>query len=68
MAQSRGHTPHELTKRIQHPELGVLNLQCQILLDPDQSQALLVFTATPGTDSYDRLQLLRVIGTQRIHT
>lgn len=59
---------HERTKRVQHPELGILTLQCQVLLDPDQSQALLVFTATPGTDSYDRLQLLKVIGTQRIRT
>lgn len=58
--------PHEIAKRIQHPELGVLDLHCQLLLDPDQSQALLVFTATPGTESYDRLQLLAVIGTQRI--
>jgi hypothetical protein len=46
----------------------VLDLECQILLDPDQSQALLVFTATPGSESYERLQLLRVIGTQRMHT
>ncbi len=61
-------TAHERTKRIQHPELGVLELECQILLDPDQSQALMVFTATPGSESYERLQLLRVIGTQRMHT
>jgi hypothetical protein len=32
-------TMHLLTKRIKHPELGVLSLQEQILLDPDQSQA-----------------------------
>jgi transcriptional regulator with XRE-family HTH domain len=61
-------TTHARTKRIQHAELGVLELECQILLDPDQSQALLVFTATPGSESYERLQLLRVIGTQRMHT
>jgi hypothetical protein len=32
------------------------------LQDPDQSQSLLIFTATPGTDSYDKLALLSVLG------
>lgn len=49
-------------KRIQHPEVGILELHCQLLSDPEQSQALLVFTATPGSDSYQKLQLLSVIG------
>ncbi|MER5465700.1 helix-turn-helix transcriptional regulator [Streptomyces sp. NPDC002668] len=53
---------HPEFKRISHPELGVLELQCQTLLDPDQSQTLLVFTAVPGTESYEKLQLLSVIG------
>jgi transcriptional regulator with XRE-family HTH domain len=53
-------------KRIVHPELGVLQLHCQMLFDFDQSQALLVFTATPGSESYERLQLLSVIGEQRL--
>jgi hypothetical protein len=37
-----------------------------VLIDPDQSQALLVFTATPGSRDYERLQLLSVIGNQRL--
>jgi transcriptional regulator with XRE-family HTH domain len=53
-------------KRIQHPELGVLDLFCQTLVDPDQSQALLVFTASPGSESYEKLQLLSVVGDQRL--
>ncbi|MFD0744619.1 transcriptional regulator [Phytohabitans flavus] len=53
-------------KRFVHPELGVLELTCQALLDPDQSHTLLVFTAVPGSESYEKLQLLSVIGTQRI--
>ena len=44
----------------------MLELHCQVLLDPDQSQALLVFTAVPGSESYQKLQLLSVIGDQRI--
>lgn len=55
---------HETSKRIVHPELGVLELDCQMLLDPDQGQALLVFTAAPGSDAESKLDLLRVIGTQ----
>ncbi|GAA3044239.1 helix-turn-helix transcriptional regulator [Pseudonocardia yunnanensis] len=51
-------------KRFVHPELGALELNCQTLLDPQQSHALLVYTAVPGSESYDKLQLLSVIGTQ----
>jgi hypothetical protein len=37
-----------------------------MLFDLDQDQALLIFTATPGSDSYDKLQLLSVIGAQKL--
>jgi transcriptional regulator with XRE-family HTH domain len=53
-------------KRILHPELGLIELHCQTLVDPDQSQTLLVFTAVPGTESYEKLQLLSVIGDQHL--
>ena len=59
-------TMHLDRKRIAHPELGLLELHCQTLVDPDQSQTLLVFTAVPGTESYEKLQLLSVLGDQRI--
>ncbi|MFF5827556.1 helix-turn-helix transcriptional regulator [Streptomyces bacillaris] len=58
-----GIRPHEV-KRFIHPEVGVLELNCQRLLDPDQSHSLLVYTAVPGSESYDRLRLLSVIGAQ----
>ena len=35
-------------KRIVHPELGVIAVDCQILTPNDDSQRLLVFTAVPG--------------------
>ncbi|HEY9306252.1 MAG TPA: helix-turn-helix transcriptional regulator [Microbacterium sp.] len=57
---------HPREKRLQHPEVGVMDMQCQFLIDPEQGQTLLVLTATPGTESYDRLQLLSVIGTQQL--
>lgn len=54
------------SKRFIHPLVGDLDLHCQTLLDPDQEQGLLVFTADPGTESHQRLQLLGVLGTQRL--
>ncbi|CAL9336931.1 helix-turn-helix transcriptional regulator [Streptomyces sp. enrichment culture] len=54
-------------KRIQHPDLGLLELQCQVLFDADQAQALLVYTATPGTESHEKLQLLPVLGDRDAH-
>lgn len=42
-------------------------MHCQTLLDPDQSHRLLVYTAIPGSESHERLQLLSVIGAQTLH-
>jgi len=60
-AHEVGIRPHEV-KNFVHPELGALELTCQTLLDPNQSHSLLVYTATPGSESYEKLQLLSVIG------
>lgn len=54
----------DAVKRFRHPEVGLLELNCQSLLDPDQSHRLLVYTADPGSESYEKLQLLAVIGAQ----
>lgn len=56
-----GIRPRE-TKRYNHPEVGYLELHCQVLLDPDESHTLLVYTAAPGSESYEKLQLLSVVG------
>lgn len=53
-------------KRYAHPEVGALELTCQTLLDPEQSHLLLVYTAVPGSESYEKLRLLSVIGAQQI--
>ena len=55
---------HSKTKRIAHPEVGLLEIHCQTLYDVDQSQGLLVFTATPGSESAEKLRLLAVLGRQ----
>ncbi|WP_348789300.1 helix-turn-helix transcriptional regulator [Leifsonia sp. NPDC080035] len=58
--------PYCAPKRFIHPELGELDLYGQTLLDPDQSQSLMVFTAEPGSPSSEKLKLLSVIGAQRL--
>lgn len=49
-------------KRYQHPAVGLIELSCQILLDPEQSHSLLVYTAAPGSESHEKLALLSVLG------
>jgi transcriptional regulator with XRE-family HTH domain len=64
-AQEVGLRPTEL-KRFHHPAVGALELHCQTLLDPEQSHRLLVYTAIPGSESAEKLELLAVIGSQTI--
>ncbi len=52
-------------KTTPHPKIGEIEFDSQKLYTQNQAQALLVFTAPPGTESYDKLQLLSAIGTQR---
>ncbi|MDT0386019.1 helix-turn-helix transcriptional regulator [Streptomyces sp. DSM 41921] len=60
-----GIRPREV-KHFVHPEVGALELNCQRLIDPDQAHSLMVYTAVPGTESYEKLQVLSVIGTQTL--
>ncbi|MEV5610209.1 helix-turn-helix transcriptional regulator [Streptomyces sp. NPDC052225] len=61
---------HEVTvrrpspKRFLHPVVGVLDLDCEVLTGDGHSQQLVVHSARPGSDTYERLELLRVIGLQ----
>lgn len=59
-----GLRPRE-TKRFVHPELGALELSCQTLLDPEQAQSLLVYTAVPGSESHEKLALLTALAPRR---
>ncbi|GAV38485.1 helix-turn-helix transcriptional regulator [Streptomyces acidiscabies] len=53
--------PSCAAKRFRHPQLGALELHCQTLTDPDESQRLVVYTATPGTESHAGLQRLSLL-------
>ncbi|MBB5918067.1 transcriptional regulator with XRE-family HTH domain [Nocardia transvalensis] len=56
------------TKRIVHPALGVLDVNCLNLLSEDGRQRLLWFTPVPGTETVEKLELLSVLGTQDLTT
>lgn len=58
--------PRSLTKRIEHPRLGSLRLDCDTLHVPDDDQTVIVYSAAPGTHEADALALLRVLGTQEL--
>jgi transcriptional regulator with XRE-family HTH domain len=50
------------TKVFLHPQVGRLELECQVLTAESEAQILLVYTATPGSESAQRLRLLGVVG------
>lgn len=62
---------HEVARRFEdhktlvHPELGPIELDCQALFTEDQHQALVVLTAPPRSEGYDKLRLLGVLGHER---
>ncbi|BCL33081.1 helix-turn-helix transcriptional regulator [Streptomyces aurantiacus] len=53
-------------KRLHHPALGLIEVNCLNLFSEDGRQRLLWFTPAVGTDSADLLDLLAVIGTQAL--
>jgi hypothetical protein len=51
-------------KTFLHPQVGRMELDCETLFAQNDSQILLVYTPTPGTESAERLRLLDVVGSQ----
>ncbi|MEU9076829.1 helix-turn-helix transcriptional regulator [Kitasatospora sp. NPDC004745] len=51
-------------KRILHPVVGPLDLDCEALHDPHRDQWVILYTAAPGTPSHAALRLLKVVGSQ----
>jgi transcriptional regulator with XRE-family HTH domain len=51
-------------KRIVHPSLGVIEVNCLNLFSEDGRQRLLWFSPVAGTDAVEKLELLSVLGTQ----
>jgi transcriptional regulator with XRE-family HTH domain len=49
-------------KRLNHPTLGELEVNCLNLLSEDGTQRLLWFTPVPGSPTVEKLELLSVVG------
>ena len=49
-----------------HPEVGPVTVRCEVLLTEEADVKLLAYFPAEGTDAAEKLELLRVIGTQRI--
>ncbi|MFD5870487.1 helix-turn-helix transcriptional regulator [Streptomyces sp. NPDC060322] len=52
------------SKTIDHPEVGPLTLDCDVLVAPGSDLRVVAYTAAPGSEAAARLGLLDVIGTQ----
>lgn len=59
-------TRHADHKRFAHPELGVLELDCDVLVVPGDDQVLVVYSAAPDSPDAQALALLRVVGTEPV--
>lgn len=57
---------HHARQVFHHPRVGPIELAFDILTLPDRDQQLMLYTADPGSPAYRTLQLLKVIGTQRM--
>lgn len=65
--ESREVTPRStLCKTFQHRLVGPVTVNCDVLDVTDRDQQVVIYTATPGSPSAEALQLLSVIGTQRM--
>jgi transcriptional regulator with XRE-family HTH domain len=49
-------------KAFLHPVVGRIEFECEHLLADAGDQRLILYTARPGTESYEKLALLRVLG------
>lgn len=58
---------HEAARKtIDHPHVGTLTLDCDVLTVAGSDLRIMVYTAAPGTEDAERLALLTVLGTQSL--
>ena len=43
-----------------------LELDCEVLLTPEHDQRVILHTAPPGTETAEKLELLRIVGLQQL--
>jgi transcriptional regulator with XRE-family HTH domain len=51
-------------KTVRHPDVGALELDCDVLTVHGSDVVIVIYTAAPGSDAAAKLKLLAVIGTQ----
>ncbi|WP_130878391.1 helix-turn-helix transcriptional regulator [Streptomyces syringium] len=54
--------------RIVHPLIGPVDLDCQVLFAPEGDQRVVLHTPPVGSDTAERLALLKVVGTGQFST
>ena len=65
-------TSHDVTaeptlcKTFEHPLVGPVAVNCDVLDIADRDQRMVIYTAVPGSPSEEALRLLAVVGTQRM--
>ncbi len=56
---------HEASRKtIDHPQVGTMTLDCDLLSVAGSDLRIMIYTAEPGTEDAERLELLTVLGTQ----
>ena len=58
---------HDVHKTIEHPELGAIELDCDVLTVDGADLRVVVFTAKPGTAAADSLALLASLDVDAVH-
>ncbi|MET7698801.1 helix-turn-helix transcriptional regulator [Streptomyces sp. NPDC005485] len=53
-------------KSIEHPQVGLLTLDCDLLRVEGNDLHILVYSAEPGTEAAEKLALISVLGTQSL--
>ncbi|MEU4512389.1 helix-turn-helix transcriptional regulator [Nonomuraea wenchangensis] len=58
---------HEAARKtIDHPRVGAVTLDCDVLAVSGSDLRIMIYTAEPGTEDAERLALLTVLGTQTL--
>jgi hypothetical protein len=60
------HQDQSRHKSIDHPDVGLIALDCDTLIVAGDDLRILVYTAEPGTEDAERLALAVVLGTQAL--
>ena len=54
-------------KIVEHPTVGPITVDCDVLTDGDAELKIVILTAAPDTEDETKLQLARITGTQSVH-